>query len=91
MSENVKIVAVTGARGMIGEIIVQMLLKAGFDVRVLTISDDLSNSSQLTVVSSDINDKNRLRNLLEGVNAIFHCAAELTNEKNVFYKCRGNP
>ena len=44
MSENVKIAAVTGARGMIGEIIVQMLLKAGFDVRVLTISYDLSNS-----------------------------------------------
>ena len=44
MSENVKIVAVTGARGMIGELIVQMLLEAGFDVRVLTISYDLSNS-----------------------------------------------
>ena len=35
MSENVKIVAVTGTREMIGELIVQMLLEVGFDVRVL--------------------------------------------------------
>ena len=44
MSESGKIAAVTGARGVIGELIVQMLLEAGFDVRVLTISYDLSNS-----------------------------------------------
>ena len=84
MSESVKIAAVTGASGVIGEIIVKMLLELGWNVRALTRSDRLCNSSQLTVVSSDINDENGLQILLEGVDAIFHCAAELTNEKKMY-------
>ena len=79
-----KIAAVTGASGTVGKQIVKLLLDADWHVRVLTRSNLFINSSQLTVISSDINDEHGLRILLKGVNAIFHCAAELNDEKIMY-------
>jgi len=79
-----KIAAVTGASGTIGKLVVKSLLDIGWHVRVLTRTNNFINSSKVTVVSSDINDEHGLRILLKGVNAIFHCAAELKDEKIMY-------
>ena len=79
-----KSAAVTGASGMIGGLIVKGLLDAGWSVRVLTRSDCKYPYLQASVFSSDINDEDGLRRLLEGVTAVFHCAAELNNERKMY-------
>ncbi len=80
---NIRSAAVTGASGMIGELIVKKLVDAGWNVRVLSRSLGENYSPNVTVIQSDINDDDGLRHLLEGVHAIFHCAAELNDEKKM--------
>ena len=70
---NMRSVAVTGARGLIGELIVKNLFDAGWKVKVLTRSDRKYFSPKITVIQSDINNDEGLIRLLDGVDAIFHC------------------
>lgn len=76
--------AVTGAGGLIGTMILNKLLEAGWMVRVLTRSNGRQFSPNVTVIRSDINDDDALRYLVKDVDAIFHCAAELKNEKKMY-------
>jgi nucleoside-diphosphate-sugar epimerase len=75
--------AVTGARGMIGSQIVSQLIDMGWHVNVLTRSN-IQAHSQLTVIQSDINSDKGLLKLIEGVDAVFHCAAEIYNEQKMY-------
>lgn len=81
---NMRSVAVTGARGLIGELIVKDLFDAGWKVKVLTRSDRKHFSPKITVIQSDINNDEGLRRLLDGVDAIFHCAAELSDTEKMY-------
>ena len=78
------IAAVTGARGMIGKRIVELLLNKGWQVRVLTRSRYFSDEQRVQVYMSDINNEDVLSEFLCGVNAIFHCAAELRDESKMY-------
>jgi len=79
-----QVAAVTGATGLVGLAIVELLLKRGWSVRVLTRSDISYRDPRIQVIVSDINNKDGLQNLLFGVDAIFHCAGE-TSDEDIMY------
>ncbi len=84
-----KIAAVTGARGLVGLSIVESLLKIGWGVRILTRSNVSYDNPEVQVVVADINNENRLKTFLHGVDAVFHCAGEINNE-NLMYATNVN-
>ena len=78
------IAAVTGGFGLVGSQIVEELVCAGWQVKILSRIKRVSSSQNVTVIQSDLNDPVGLKILLEGVDAIFHCAAELIDEKKMY-------
>ena len=78
------IAAVTGGFGMVGCQIVEELVNAGWQVKILSRFERASVSPNISVIQSDINDSVGLEKFLHGVDAIFHCAAEL-NDNNKMY------
>ena len=81
---KIRTAAITGARGMIGSIIVNKLVNSGWNVKVLTRSNRKHFPPNLTVIQSNINNEDGLQRLLEGVDAVFHCAAELREEAKMY-------
>lgn len=78
-----EIAAVTGATGMIGKEIVNLLLEKGFHVRILT--RNISHTdSQVEIVHGELEDDLAIDKLLEGASSLFHCAAELNNENKMW-------
>lgn len=78
-----KIACVTGATGMIGERIVQRLLSEGYQVRILSRKDDCSiEGIQLFV--GNLQDEKVVRSFLIGCDLVFHCAAELYDESQMW-------
>jgi dihydroflavonol-4-reductase len=82
-------VAITGASGHIGSCLVRELVKRNFQVKILVHNFD-KNLSQLNVeiVKGNLLDTSSLRNLCEGVDVVFHLAAQIAidnrNSKEVF-------
>tara|TARA_B100000686_G_scaffold301790_1_gene337386 strand:+ start:902 stop:1816 length:915 start_codon:yes stop_codon:yes gene_type:complete len=66
-------VAVTGATGFIGQLLVQLLIKNGWKVRALTRSPRVSNKS-IEWIMGDLGDKVALQSLVKNVFAVVHCA-----------------
>jgi len=81
---KIRVAAVTGGFGMIGNAIVEILLSEGWHVRILTRSSLRHPSKRVTVVKSNLNSVDGLKTLLENADAIFHCAAELNDEKKMY-------
>jgi nucleoside-diphosphate-sugar epimerase len=81
--EERRIAAVTGATGIIGKRIVDMLLQEGFLVRILTRRVDMSPRRNIEVISADLSDSQALYRLLKEVTWVFHCAAELHVESQM--------
>ena len=81
---RIRTAAITGARGMIGSIIVNKLVDAGWNVKVLTRSNETRFHPNVTVIQSSVNNEDGLQLLLEGVDAVFHCAAELREEEKMY-------
>ena len=78
------VVAVTGARGLIGHHIVNQLLQDGYFVRALSRTPRVMvEHPRLQVVVGDINDESKVKALVDGVCAVFHCAAELHDESKM--------
>jgi len=75
--------AVTGARGLVGQAIIKHLLDKGWQVRALTRSNVSYDDPRIQVIKSDINSEEGLRCLLHEVEAIFHCAGEISDEKKM--------
>lgn len=84
-SEQQKLVAaVTGANGLIGCCIVEMLVKKGWIVKALVRPDSALLQGSVSIVMGDINDKVALKDLVDGADAVFHCAAELHDESKMY-------
>jgi len=79
------VAAVTGARGLIGGYLVEELLAKGWKVRILSRKErSIIEDSLVSIEIGDINDEVALKALLNGADALFHCAAELTDESKMY-------
>jgi len=78
-----KIAAVTGASGLIGKYLVNELHEQGWHVRVLG-RRSLPVMGKVEFVRGDLSDPRSLKRFLEGARVLFHCAAELHNEKSMY-------
>ena len=66
-------VAVTGATGFIGHVLVQSLIKDGWKVRALTRTPRVNDESTQWI-PGDLDDPIALQSLVKGVSAVVHCA-----------------
>jgi len=93
---NKTIVALTGAGGFIGTALREQLLAAGYGVRALyrpRRGRVLQKAAGLQWIAGDVNDRVALAALMQGVEAVVHCAGavrgarrsdfDLVNEKGV--------
>jgi nucleoside-diphosphate-sugar epimerase len=78
-----KIAAVTGATGLVGKRIVELLLEKGLTVRILTRNSRLSDN-RLEVHCGNLSDRDAVKKLLVGVRYLFHCAAELHDKSKMW-------
>ena len=69
-------VAVTGATGFIGRVLLQALVKDGWKVRALTRRPQ-TGSGSITWIQGDLNDPISLESLVTGVSAVVHCAGQV--------------
>lgn len=69
-------VAVTGATGFIGRVLLQSLISEGWKVKALTrrprVGDEVTQW-----IEGDLDNHQALRNLVEGVSAVVHCAGQV--------------
>ena len=71
---------VTGASGLVGGWIVNRLLQQGLKVRVLSRQENYSIEGG-EFYSGDLENISLLREFVDGAIAVFHCAAEIHDEK----------
>jgi nucleoside-diphosphate-sugar epimerase len=69
-------VAVTGATGFIGHVLLQSLVKEGWKVKALTRRPQASNEFTQWI-EGDLDNHQALRRLVEGVSAVVHCAGRV--------------
>ena len=75
---NKKLIAITGASGFIGSHLVSFMKNKGFRVRVLINKTDLKRDD-IDKFYGSINNKQVIKEILEGVNIVFHLASALGN------------
>lgn len=75
-------VAITGATGFIGKLLIKKHLDLGNEVRILSRKEnlDLENCDKIQVFKGDLNDKATLLNFVDNVDVLYHCAAEIKEE-----------
>jgi nucleoside-diphosphate-sugar epimerase len=81
-----KVAAVTGGGGFIGRRLVARLTSAGYRVRVLTRnSQNKCNSSAVSYFQGDLvaSSEAHLSTFLDGVDVLYHCAAEILDESKM--------
>lgn len=77
------IVCVTGASGMIGLRITELLVGAGYIVRVLTRKNSFPLAS-VECFTGGLDDEAVLASMLTNAKVVFHCAAELYDEDKMY-------
>jgi nucleoside-diphosphate-sugar epimerase len=68
---------VTGGSGYFGSLLVQRLVAAGHDVRVLDINDADDRPQSVELVQGDIRDRATVERAVEGVHVVFHNVAQV--------------
>lgn len=75
------LVAVTGAAGHIGGLLIRRLSDAGHTVRALVHTDTRAvEGVPVERVEGDVRDVDSLRRLVDGTEVVFHCAARISIE-----------
>jgi len=81
MKDTIKTVLVTGGAGYVGSVLTPLLLKAGYQVRVLDlliygehVFDEVKGDPNLQVIKGDLRDQALLRRSLQDVDAVIHLA-----------------
>ena len=70
-----KLVAVTGATGFIGSILIQELIQKGWSVRALTRTDQPNPEQEIQWIRGDLDDLKALDLLVKDASVVIHCAA----------------
>ncbi|WMJ08448.1 NAD(P)-dependent oxidoreductase [Nitrosomonas sp. sh817] len=70
-----KLVAVTGATGFIGSVLVQALIREGWSVRALTRTGQPDTNKEIQWIHGDLDNIKALDQLVKDVSAVIHCAA----------------
>ncbi|HMR74588.1 MAG TPA: NAD-dependent epimerase/dehydratase family protein [Polyangiaceae bacterium] len=73
---------VTGGAGYFGELLVRALLARGDSVRVLDIAENASLPDAVEILRGDIRDPSAVRRAVSGVQAVFHCVAQVPLAKD---------
>ena len=74
-------VALTGATGFVGSYILEQLLEAGFDVKVLQHRTKFSTHENLKVISGSFDDFDSLKIFVKGATHIIHCGGAVATRK----------
>lgn len=73
-------IAITGASGFIGNYLCNELLSLGHEISVLTRKAEFPMASVNAVKGNLLSDGDDLQALVDGVDAIYHCAGEIKDE-----------
>lgn len=93
MTENKKLVLITGGAGFIGQRLARVLLTKGFKIRILdNFNSQIHASSSLPVdldegvelIKADVRDRDSMRLALNNVDAIVHLAAETGTGQSMY-------
>ncbi|MDP3333532.1 MAG: NAD-dependent epimerase/dehydratase family protein, partial [Methylococcaceae bacterium] len=71
------IIAVTGGTGFIGKRLIARHIARGDEVRYLTRQTPEQSIAGATAIIGDLSAMDSLRPLVQGVDVLYHCAAEL--------------
>gem|GEM_PF-548509 len=83
MTSVKSIACVTGASGIVGRRIVDLLLEQGYSVRVLSRQTAFPDS-RVELFCGDIGERALLESFVAGANLMFHCAAEIRDESKMW-------
>lgn len=70
-----KLVAITGATGFIGSVLIKKLVQDNWAVRALTRTARFSDNESIQWIEGDLNNSIALHQLVDGVPYVIHCAA----------------
>lgn len=75
-------VAITGATGFIGKLLIKKHLDSGNEVRILSRKENLEieDLDKIQVFKGDLNDRETLLSFVDNVDVLYHCAAEIKDE-----------
>lgn len=80
---NQRIAAVTGGTGTIGRHIVHLLLEQNWKVRVFSRGANTIDD-RIDLITGSLAESSALLELVDGVDAVFHCAAEILDESRMW-------
>ena len=75
---------VTGGTGIVGPYIVDSLLQQEEQVRLVTRRSIKPWHSNLEIIRGDLRDGKIIESSLSGVDSVYHCASELTNQEHIW-------
>lgn len=75
-------VAITGATGFIGKLLVNKHISLGDEVRILSRKEvfNFENFDKVQIFKGDLSNKKSLLNFVDNVDVLYHCAAEIKDE-----------
>ena len=73
---------VTGGAGYFGDLLIRKLLERGYSVRILDINLPADNYPETEVVQADIRDPHAVLSACEGIDVVFHNAAQVAIAMN---------
>jgi nucleoside-diphosphate-sugar epimerase len=78
-------VAITGATGFIGKLLVEKHLGLGDEVNILSRrkKSDVAFHDKVNYFFGDLSDVNSLHNFVKNVDVLYHCAAEIRDESKM--------
>ena len=78
-------VAITGATGFIGKLLVQKHLDLGDEVIILSRKEksNIEFYDKVKLHYGDLSDANSLQNFLKDIDVLYHCAAEIRDESKM--------
>lgn len=79
-------IAITGATGFIGEMLTKKHLSLGDEVHVLTRkkSPNFEFSNKVIIHIGDLSDLDSLQDFIKDIDVLYHCAAEVWDEANMY-------